>query len=40
MVGIVVAKRRGITNPGAQFVLMTVNDLVALIRGDRPDNDL
>ena len=38
--GIVVAKRRGTTNPGAQFVLMTVNDLVALIRGDRPDNDL
>ncbi|MDK7147213.1 hypothetical protein I6J24_06905 [Corynebacterium kroppenstedtii] len=38
--GVVVAKRRGTTNPGAQFVLMTVNDLVALIRGDRPDNDL
>ena len=38
--GIVVAKRRGTTNPGAQFVLMTVNDLIALIRGDRPDNDL
>ncbi|WP_296138435.1 hypothetical protein [uncultured Corynebacterium sp.] len=34
--GIVVAKRRGTTNPGAQYVLMTVNDLVALIRGDRP----
>lgn len=38
--GIVVAKRRGTTNPGAQYVLMTVNDLIALIRGDRPDNDL
>ena len=38
--GIVVAKRRGTTNPGAQYVLMTLNDLVALIRGDRPDNDL
>lgn len=38
--GVVVAKRRGTTNPGAQFVLMTVNDLIALIRGDRPDNDL
>lgn len=38
--GVVVAKRRGTTNPGAQYVLMTVNDLVALIRGDRPDNDL
>ncbi|QRQ65180.1 hypothetical protein [Corynebacterium kroppenstedtii] len=38
--GVVVAKRKGTTNPGAQYVLMTVNDLVALIRGDRPDNDL
>lgn len=38
--GMVVAKRRGTTNPGAQYVLMTVNDLIALIRGDRPDNDL
>ena len=38
--GVVVAKRRGVTNPGAQYVLMTVNDLIALIRGDRPDNDL
>ncbi|WP_275414160.1 hypothetical protein [Corynebacterium kroppenstedtii] len=40
MVGIVVAKCRGTTNPGAQYVLMTLNDLVALIRGDRPDSDL
>lgn len=38
--GVVVAKRRGTTNPGAQFVLMTVNDLVALITGERPDSDL
>lgn len=38
--GIVVAKRRGTTDPGAQFVLMTVNDLVALITGERPDSDL
>lgn len=37
--GIVVAKRRGITDPGAQFVLMTVNDLIALMTGERPDSD-
>lgn len=31
--GIVVAKRRGTTDPGAQWVLMTVDDLVALLTG-------
>lgn len=36
----VIAKRRGTTDPGAQWVLMTVNDLVALITGHRPDTDL
>ena len=34
-VGIVVAKRRGTTNPGEQFVLMTLADLVALLTGSR-----
>lgn len=40
LLGIVIAKRRGTTNPGAQWVLMTVNDLVGLCTGERPDNDL
>lgn len=35
-VGLVVAKRRGTTDPGDQFVLMTVRDLVALLTGERP----
>ena len=42
-VGIVVAKRRGTTAPGDQFVLMTLADLVALLTGSRDhveaDND-
>ena len=38
--GVVVAKRRGTRDPGSQFVLMTVNDLVALLGHDRPDTDL
>ena len=40
LLGIVVAKRRGTTDPGSQFVLMTLNDLVALLTGERPDSDL
>ena len=36
-VGIVVAKRRGTTDPGAQFVLMTLRDLVSLMTGTRPE---
>ena len=39
LLGIVVAKRRGTTDPGSQFVLMTLNDLVALLTGERPDSD-
>lgn len=35
--GLVVAKRRGITDPGAQIVLMTVRDLVAILSGRRPE---
>ena len=38
--GVVIAKRRGTTDPGAQYVLMTVNDLIALLTGHRPDTDL
>lgn len=35
LVGLVVAKRRGTTDPGDQFVLMSLRDLVALITGSR-----
>ncbi len=35
-VGLVVAKRRGTTDPGDQYVLMTLRDLVALLTGERP----
>jgi len=37
LAGIVIAKRRGTTTPGQQFVLMTVNDLTALLTGERHD---
>ena len=40
LAGLVIAKRRGTTNPGAAYVLMTVNDLIALLTGHRPDTDL
>ena len=40
LAGIVVAKRRAVTDPGSQWVLMTLNDLVALLTGSRPDTDL
>lgn len=36
LAGIVVAKRKGTTHAGDQWVLMTVDDLVALIQGERP----
>jgi hypothetical protein len=35
LAGVVVAKRRGVTDPDEQIVLMTVRDLVALITGQR-----
>lgn len=35
--GLVVAKRRGVTAPGAQVVFMTVDDLVVLLGLARPD---
>jgi hypothetical protein len=37
-IGVVVAKRRGITDPAQQLVMMTVADLVALITGERIDH--
>ncbi len=37
LVGIVVAKRRGTSAPGDQWVHMTVDDLVALLTGERAD---
>lgn len=37
LVGVVVAKRRGTTDPLDQWVHMTVRDLVALITGQRQD---
>jgi hypothetical protein len=33
---VVVAKRQGTTDPGRQWVLMTMRDLVALLTGVRP----
>lgn len=35
--GIVVAKRRGTTDPAEQFVLMTMADFVAICCGRRPE---
>ena len=35
-VALVIAKRRGTTNPGDQIVLMTLRDLVALTTQERP----
>jgi hypothetical protein len=37
LAGVVVAKRRGTGKPGEQFVLMTVDDLTALLTGTRPE---
>ena len=35
LAGIVIAKRRGVTDPLQQYVVCTVSELVALLRGDR-----
>lgn len=35
LAGIVIAKRKGVTDPMKQWCLMEVSELVALIRGDR-----
>ena len=34
--GVVIAKRRGVTAAGSQIVLITVDDLVAILTGKRP----
>jgi hypothetical protein len=40
LVGLVVAKRRGVTDPAEQVVFMTLRDFVALLTGERnPEND-
>ena len=36
LAGIVIAKRRGTTTPGQQIVILTVDDLTALLTGARP----
>ena len=36
-VGIVVAKRYNRADPGGQLVIMTVDDLICLLTGNRPD---
>jgi hypothetical protein len=36
LVGLVVHKRRGTTDPAEQYVTCTLGDLVALLTGDRP----
>lgn len=36
LAGVVIFKRRGTTDPGDQYVLMTARDLVALLVGTRP----
>lgn len=35
LAGVVIAKRKGVTDPMQQYVVMTVSELVALLRGDR-----
>ena len=35
LAGIIVAKRKGVTDPMQQYVVMTVSEFVALLRGDR-----
>lgn len=37
LAGVVVAKRRGLVDPGDQLVMLTLRDLVALMTGSRPD---
>jgi hypothetical protein len=36
LVGLVIHKRRGHSDPGAQYVTLTLRDLVALTTGERP----
>ena len=36
---VVVAKRRGTTDPASQFVLLSLGDLVAMLTGERPEGN-
>jgi hypothetical protein len=38
LAGVVVAKRRGLGDPGSQLCVMTLRDLAALLCGVRPDD--
>jgi hypothetical protein len=40
LVAAVISKRHGIAAPGSQLVIMTVDDLIALITGSRPEESL
>ena len=40
LAGVVIAKRRGVTDPDEQIVLMTVRNLVALITGVFPHSEV
>lgn len=37
LVGLIVHKRHGVTDPGQQWVTCTVDDLIALLTGSRPE---
>lgn len=39
LVGLVMAKRRGTTDPGRQIVMLTVDDLITIVTGARPVKD-
>lgn len=39
LVGMTIHKRRGVADPGQQWVTCTVNDLIALLTGSRVDDD-
>lgn len=39
LVGVVVSKRHGVADPTAQWVHMTLNDLIALLTGHQPDTN-
>jgi hypothetical protein len=39
LVGVVVSKRHGKADPGSQWVHMTLADLVALLTGERPEEE-
>lgn len=38
LAGVVFAKRRGTSDPGSQWVLMTANEFVALLTGQRQED--